>query len=45
MIRSTLRRLDKTPTVGLGGAPESFRFIQGSLAGNLGQASISMIAL
>ena len=39
MIRSTLKSLDKTPTVGLGGAQVSFRFIQGSLAGILGQAS------
>ena len=40
MIRSTLKRLDKTPTVGLWGAPPvSFRFIQGSLAaGTLAEA-------
>jgi len=45
MIRSTLKSLDKTPTVDLGGAQVSFRFIQGSLAGNIGQASISTSAL
>ena len=40
MIRSTLKRLDKTPPVGQWGAPPvSFRFIQGSLAaGTLAEA-------